>query len=121
MTAFKAGGQDELLPAPGGVQRAGYTWGMALVFFDDDHPSLSPLTDLRPSFDVRTGALTTLERLERSLGLRIAALVVPDRLSELTRERHGVPVNAAPRECSDEVLIVNGRCPLDEELISTLR
>lgn len=87
----------------------------------DGLPELAPLTDLRASFDVRTGALTTLERLERSLGLRIAALRVPDRLAGVTRERHpGVPVNGPGAGLAADVLLINGRCPVDEELISTL-
>ncbi len=90
------------------------------IVYCDGLPDLAPLTDLRASFDVRTGALTTLERLEHSLDLTIAGLVVPDRLAGVTRERHEVPVNAAPDRLDDEVLLINGRCPLDEELIATL-
>jgi len=90
------------------------------IVYCDGLPTLAPLTDLRASFDVRTGALTTLERLERSLGLRTAALLVPDRLAALTRERHAVPVNEAPTELEAEALIINGRCPLDDEMIATL-
>ena len=89
------------------------------IVYCDGLPALAPLTDLRASFDVRTGALTTLERLERSLGLRIAALLVPERLAAVTRERHLAPVNEAPTELEDEALIINGRCPLDDEMIAT--
>jgi len=90
------------------------------IVFCDDLPDLSPLTDLRASFDIRTGALTTLERFERSLDLRPAALLVPDRLAAITRERHQALVNRAPDDLDDDVLLINGRCPLDEELIATL-
>ena len=78
------------------------------VFFDDGLGLLSPLTDLRASFDVRTGALTTRERWCRALGLRAAALLVPTHLAALTAEQNaGTPVNTMPG--GGEVLVVNGR------------
>ena len=36
--------------------------------YDDGRGVLAPLTDLRPAFDVRTGALSNLERLRLSWG-----------------------------------------------------
>lgn len=93
---------------------------MPLVLFDDNHPRLSPLTDLRASFDIRTGALTTLERLARALDEHPVALLVPEHLAAITRERHITPVNTLPPDLSAEILIVNGRCPLLDELLSTL-
>ena len=41
-----------------------------LFFFDDRLPSLAPLTDLRPVWDLRTGALTTRQRLEAQLRMK---------------------------------------------------
>jgi len=79
--------------------------------FDDGLPQLSPLTDLRPSFDVRTGALTTLERLSLALKLRVSSLQVPPRLAALTAKRHSLPVNTAITG-SNPVLLINGRCVL---------
>jgi UDP-N-acetylglucosamine diphosphorylase/glucosamine-1-phosphate N-acetyltransferase len=88
------------------------------IVFDDAHPRLAPLTDLRAAFDVRTGALTTLERLERVLGLSIVGLSVPEGLAALTRERHAHSVNAlvAPTAVGGllagtdgMVLVLNGR------------
>jgi len=77
----------------------------------DDGFSLGPLNDLRPSFDVRTGAMTTLRRMETVLGLT-ASLWVPQSLSALARERHSDRlINALPPGVS-KVLIVNGRCAL---------
>ena len=43
--------------------------------FDDRLPSLSPLADLRPAWDIRTGAFTTLERVEATLGRAVDGLV----------------------------------------------
>jgi UDP-N-acetylglucosamine diphosphorylase/glucosamine-1-phosphate N-acetyltransferase len=84
---------------------------LPFLVVDDAHPRLGPLTDLRPAFDVRTGALTTLERLERTLGGPAAGLCVPAALAELVRETHGVAVNTAPAvpASADRVLVVNGR------------
>jgi len=67
--------------------------------FDDGLGRLGPLVDLRASFDVRTGALTNLERLRAVLaevmGVEVAALVCGDAVAELTRERTELPVNPA--------------------------
>lgn len=88
-----------------------------LVFDDSDlaHAAgllLAPLTDLRASFDIRTGALTTLERIESaSPGLR-AALRVPNALVNLSRERHkGRTINDGSSFQTGSVLVINGRFP----------
>jgi UDP-N-acetylglucosamine diphosphorylase/glucosamine-1-phosphate N-acetyltransferase len=84
------------------------------VVFDDGLGQLAPMTDLRAAFDVRTGALTTLERLRLVLGLRIAALYVPEHLEGVTAEAHDLPINRLPVQ-SGEVFVINGRCPLPPE------
>lgn len=84
------------------------------VVFDDGLGQLAPMTDLRAAFDVRTGALTTLERLRLVLGLRIAALYVPEHLEGVTAEAHDLPINRMPVQ-SGEVFVINGRCPLPPE------
>jgi UDP-N-acetylglucosamine diphosphorylase/glucosamine-1-phosphate N-acetyltransferase len=92
----------------------------AILFHDLAVP---PLTDLRPSFDVRTGALTTLERLRRAMDLDIAALLVPPELEALTREMHpGARVNSMPPALkgTEQVLVINGRCPLPLRAIDGL-
>lgn len=82
-----------------------------LVLFHDGKGLLSPLTDLRASFDVRTGALTLRERVQP------AALLVPAELEALTRELGRADqlfqpvVNQAPAGATS-VVVVNGRCPL---------
>jgi UDP-N-acetylglucosamine diphosphorylase/glucosamine-1-phosphate N-acetyltransferase len=97
--------------------------GPKLVVFDDGRGELSPLTDLRPAFEIRTGALTTLERIQRALGLRAAALIVPEVLEELTREHVGAPggplVNELPAG-GEAMLAINGRCPIPTEQIAGL-
>ncbi len=85
------------------------------VLFDDGLGLLSPLTDLRPSFAVRTGALTTRERQRRLLNLNIVALVVRPDLLEMARSRAGEPpINTFDHLAADggPVLVLNGRCVL---------
>ncbi len=86
------------------------------IVFDDGRGELSPLNDLRPSFDIRTGALTTLERLRRSLDLEVIGLYVHADHIALARERHDEPINEQIEGDPDEpVVAINGRCalPLD--------
>ena len=98
------------------------------IFFDDGHGELSPLTDLRAAFDVRTGALTTLERHCKAFDLEPVCLMVPKVIEEITRERHAEPrgqakkppaVNVLPRS-SEPRIFINGRCPMPHDVISTL-
>jgi len=56
--------------------------------FDDGRHQMGPLTDRRAVFELRTGALTTLERIERTQGRRAEALRVPDRLVRVMRDRY---------------------------------
>lgn len=86
-----------------------------LVLFDDGRGHLAPLTDLRAAFDLRTGALTTIDRYRRALRRSPAAVFVPSALEPLTRERHAAPggplVNELPAG-DGPILCVNGRCPM---------
>lgn len=89
-----------------------------VIVFEDGHGQLAPLTGLRAAFDVRTGALTTQERVRLVLGSD-AALFVPEPLAAITRERHRLPVNEPPTG-SEPVLVLNGRAPLAVELAAHL-
>ncbi len=90
----------------------------SVAIFDDGRGLLSPLTDLRPCFDIRTGALTTLERLAlhaRSHDLpQPDALFVPEALADLTREKHPTLRVNDPAALAAGVLLVNGACPLND-------
>jgi UDP-N-acetylglucosamine diphosphorylase/glucosamine-1-phosphate N-acetyltransferase len=78
------------------------------ILFDDGRGELSPLTDLRASFEVRCGAFTALERLVRDGDVRVVGLFVPADLADVLRERHSIPVN--PDRIDDgPVLAINGR------------
>lgn len=99
--------------ARGAIWASPLHWPVAeqipVTLFDDGAGELAPLTDLRAAFDIRTGALTTLERLQRQPRFRLAALRVPEPLAAITRQRHpNLPVNAPGQE-PPESLLVNGR------------
>lgn len=90
------------------------------ILFNDAHGSLAPLNDLRPAHAVRTGALTTAERLTAAFDLDPIGIVVPNELAELARDQTALPVNEPPEPSDDEILMINGRCPLPIEAIEKL-
>ncbi|MBI1369360.1 MAG: hypothetical protein GC162_11995 [Planctomycetes bacterium] len=77
-----------------------------LILFDDGE-RLGPLCDLRASFELRTGALTTSERLVEQIGTHAAALIAPPGMTQLLAARHGLPVNRLPDGAS--FMLINGR------------
>lgn len=84
-----------------------------LLVFDDGRGRLAPLTDLRAAFELRTGAVTTAERLARTVGPP-AGYIVPEPLEALVAERADAPVNRLPGDADDAgddepYLLVNGR------------
>ena len=82
-----------------------------LVLFDDEDSGgadLAPLCDLRASFALRSGAVTTAERLARQLGQPVDALMAPGDLAALTAMRFNLPINRLP-EHPGPFLFVNGR------------
>src|SRR5690606_8616060 len=101
---------------------AGTLGGMRhAIIFDDGRGLLAPLTDTRPAFDIRTGAMTTLERLRLGLGLDVVALLTPPGLAPLTTEMHpGTPVDSL-EGINGEVLLLSGRCPLPYKEIASLQ
>ncbi len=90
----------------------------SVAIFDDGRGLLSPLTDLRACFDIRTGALTTLERLalhaRRHDLPQPDALFVPEALADLTREKHPTLGVNDPAALAAGLLLVNGSCPLND-------
>jgi len=59
-----------------------------LAIFDDDAGHWGPLADRRAACDFRTGAVTSRRRIERALQQTTDALLVPERLAQVTAERH---------------------------------
>lgn len=93
--------------------------GRPCVIFDDRRGQLAPLNDLRPSFLVRTGAFTTLERHRHDSRLHIEAALMPEAFVLLGREMSGLPT-AAILASESPVLLINGRCPLLPEGVTAL-
>lgn len=86
---------------------------MDAYLFDDGKGRLAPLTDLRPAFAVRTGAYTTIDRVEQMLGEKddLAGVFVAEHLRGIVEEAYELAVNPALTGV-DSVLLINGRCPL---------
>jgi UDP-N-acetylglucosamine diphosphorylase / glucose-1-phosphate thymidylyltransferase / UDP-N-acetylgalactosamine diphosphorylase / glucosamine-1-phosphate N-acetyltransferase / galactosamine-1-phosphate N-acetyltransferase len=82
---------------------------MKLILFDDGAADLAPLDDLRPVFDIRTGAWSALERWA-DIGIPPAGLLVPQPRAEIARALHPkLSINQHPPAGA---VIVNGRWPL---------
>lgn len=78
-----------------------------MIIFDDGLGRLGPMTDLRASFEVRTGMFTTAGRIAATWPKSLAAYWVPARLEPLLRARADALVNELPAE--EIVCCVNGR------------
>ena len=78
------------------------------VFEDSQFDRLYPLTYARPAFELRCGALTLLERLQKNIGQEIAGLLVRDALAETLRSRTRLPVNPGV-STKEGILLVNAR------------
>jgi UDP-N-acetylglucosamine diphosphorylase/glucosamine-1-phosphate N-acetyltransferase len=80
-----------------------------ILLFDDARGDLGPLSDLRASFEQRTGGLTLLERC-RAISQRVH-VAVPEALEPVVRERLG-----EPQAARGSVLCLNGRLHADPDL-----
>ncbi|MEM7623128.1 MAG: putative sugar nucleotidyl transferase, partial [Planctomycetota bacterium] len=93
-----------------------------VIVFDDGKGLLAPLRDARPVFDVRTGAFTTLERMERTVRAVGAgaefSVFVPEELAGVARSQHA-RVNTLEKGAGP-VLVLNGRGPVVPEDASRL-
>lgn len=90
------------------------------ILFDDGKGILSPLNDMRPTYAIRTGAMTISERLTEAFDLKPVGVVVPHNMVELTRELTNLPVNEPPEEGDDEILLINARCALPVRAIGEI-
>jgi UDP-N-acetylglucosamine diphosphorylase/glucosamine-1-phosphate N-acetyltransferase len=82
------------------------------ILFDDGRGRFGPLTDLRPPGELRTGALSLLERVRRLADHHDAAIgfVTGDALADVVREEHdGAAVNRWP-EPAPSARLINARC-----------
>lgn len=67
-----------------------------LIIFDDGLGQLGPMTDLRASFEVRTGMYTTAARIAAQRPKTLAGYWAPQRLAAVVAERANAPVNRLP-------------------------
>ena len=81
-----------------------------MIIFDDGLGQLGPMTDLRASFEVRTGMFTTGRRIASHRPRSLAGYWVPPRLARAVAERADAPVNHLPNE--EVFYCVNGRWAL---------
>jgi len=85
-----------------------------VAIFDDGLGLWGPLTRTRPVFELRTGATTLQQRIERVLGRSTAALSVSTALAKVVAERQ--PELAVNRPLYEgHWLLVNGRWPALEQ------
>ncbi len=84
---------------------------MKLVIFEDDQfDHFVPLAWLRGTFELKTGATTLAQKIERATGASAEALLVRDYLAPTVRQRYGqAKVNDLAGVSGDEVLLVNAR------------
>ncbi len=90
------------------------------VLFEDGRGTIGPLTDLRPSFSIRTGALRTRDRLRWELDLDIASVWVRPGTEHLAATApQEVPINQVPAS-SEPLLLLNGRLVLTTPELASL-
>lgn len=86
-----------------------------LIIFDDHRGQFGPITDLRASFEVRTGVLTTGARLAACWPQMPLAYWTAEHLRAVVSERVSAPVNQLPDD--DDLLCVNGRWLLPDRAL----
>jgi UDP-N-acetylglucosamine diphosphorylase/glucosamine-1-phosphate N-acetyltransferase len=100
---------------------------VSLVLFEDPCPHLAPMTDLRPAWDVRSGAMTLLERLA-AIGHAPIAAVPRDDIASVAREASPA-LSRTPDELAHDdaiardpggVLLLNAACVLPDDRVWSL-
>jgi UDP-N-acetylglucosamine diphosphorylase/glucosamine-1-phosphate N-acetyltransferase len=93
---------------------------MDIIIFDDARRAdFFPLTLTRSTSDLRVGILKLRQRLMAMLNTDECNLIVDAELQELYRQRHpGWDVNTLP---DGDVLLVNSRLRLDDDLVTQLQ
>ena len=88
---------------------------MRVILFEDAGVNnLQPLTLTRPAFDLRCGAVSLRERLERVLPAPVHAALMRPELADLCRMHHphlkvNAPIGEEKRMSRESVLLVNAR------------
>jgi UDP-N-acetylglucosamine diphosphorylase/glucosamine-1-phosphate N-acetyltransferase len=92
------------------------THSSRIIIFDDDYGRLGPMTDLRASFEVRTGMFTTAGRICAAHPKSLAGYWTPERLTAVVAARADAPVNDLPDE--ETLLCVNGRWGVPDDRLN---
>jgi len=80
-----------------------------LIYEDESWNNLTPLSYIRPVFELRCGMYTLIERILKNVSTSDVCLFVRDYLTELVKKRYPYPVNTLEK-ITDDLLIVDGRC-----------
>ncbi|HOK81031.1 MAG TPA: putative sugar nucleotidyl transferase, partial [bacterium] len=78
-----------------------------IVYENDTWSNLTPLSYIRPVFELRCGMYTLLERILNKAKTDDVILFVRDYLANLVRKKYKYPVNHVS-ELNDDLLIVDG-------------
>ncbi|HOL35761.1 MAG TPA: putative sugar nucleotidyl transferase [bacterium] len=79
-----------------------------IVYENDTWSNLTPLSYIRPVFELRCGMYTLLERILNKAKTDDVILFVRDYLANLVRKKYKYPVNHVS-ELNDDLLIVDGK------------
>ena len=79
-----------------------------MIVFDDGLGQFGPMTDLRASFEIRTGMYTTARRIAVHRPKTLSGYWVPPHLRTMVQERADAPVNILPAD-EEVIIVVNGR------------
>jgi len=79
------------------------------VFEDATYENFYPLTYLRATFELRCGATTLAEKIQRACPDTPTAYFARDAVAPVLRERLDGPVNDPAAMTGDDLLLVNGR------------
>lgn len=89
------------------------------VLFDDGDAGIAPLADLRPAYDLRTGVLTTRERV--AARLQFAGLIPAAAHTRLAQEATPALVVDDRAQLPPAVFLLSARAPLAWRLAMVLR
>lgn len=83
---------------------------MKLVIFEDDQfDRFLPIAWVRGVFELKNGATTLAQKIERAAGQKADALILRDYVAPVAAKRNSAAVNDLAKCAGDEVLFVNGR------------
>ncbi|HOJ31719.1 MAG TPA: putative sugar nucleotidyl transferase, partial [bacterium] len=85
-----------------------------LIYENDDWINLTPLSYIRPVFELRCGMYSLLERILMKAKTEDVVFFVRDYLVDLVRKKYQYPVNQSG-ELNDDLLIVDGRVLAESE------